>query len=223
MRSKWLLIPMAGFALATIGYLWGRTSSDRTEAREAKAATHEGQATAEDPATTANERQVAALQHEVRRLRRANAGLALHARTAAEAGDELEDSQAREEQLGSEDQARQARIEYFDQLSKRVDTEEVDGDWRHHTEAPLKDLLAEHLGREVSLAEVTCASTYCRVKLSHPQSPRLRSGPGFEFDLARASLEVTEVSFDNREEGATTLYFKRGPAPAPQLAEAQAE
>lgn len=82
LRSSWLFIPLAGFALATVGYLWGRNSSDPT-AREARA-------TPEAQATAGESRQVAALRHQVRTLRAANASLALHAQTAAEAEAGLE-------------------------------------------------------------------------------------------------------------------------------------
>jgi hypothetical protein len=225
LRSNWIFIALAGLVLAAVGYRWGLTSSPSTAGRAGKTTVQHAQ---ERP-TADDNRQLAALQQEVRALRAANAALVLQRQAAAEAPPELSGAQAREEptepeadQLELEEQARQTRIQYFDELSRRIDTEAIDGAWRHDTEGPLKQLLAKHLGPEISVAEATCASSYCRVKLNHPQSPRLR-GSTFSFDLARASLEVTEVSFDNREQGTTTLYFKRGPAPATQLAEAAAK
>lgn len=233
LRSSWLLIPLSGVLLAAFGYLGGQASSPSVEPRAGTPIEHH----AKSRPAVEDHRQLAALQQEVRTLRAANAALALQQQTAADAQRENLQAHAERaadepdlperdaehgdaEQRAREEQARQERIRYFDELSRRVDTERIDGAWRHHTEAPLQQLLAQHLGPEISVAEATCASTYCRVKLSHPQSPLLRAST-FSFDLARASLEVTEVSFDHREEGTTTLYFKRGPAPAAQLADAQ--
>jgi hypothetical protein len=110
------------------------------------------------------------------------------------------------------------RLQYFDELSERIDSEVVDLAWQRATEGPLGRLLAEQLGSNVRVAEATCASSHCRVKLSHPEWARMPPGLMFAFDVARASLQVTEVQYDNRDEGATTLYFKRGSAPAARAA-----
>jgi len=119
---------------------------------------------------------------------------------------------------GAEAESQAVRNDHFDELSRRIDREVVDGSWRHATEGPLKSLIAKHLGSKVSVTEATCASTSCRVQLSHPEWPRIPPGWMFALDVARASLEVTEAEYDNRAEGTTTLYFKRGPAPAHQVA-----
>jgi hypothetical protein len=134
---------------------------------------------------------------------------------AADVGEDLEPED--EEHLAAE-----ARIEHFDELSRRVDGEVVDGAWRHATQGPLERLMSQHLGSKLRVADATCASSFCRVKLSHPERSRISPAGLFEFDLARASLELTDVQYDNRDEGATTLYFRRGPAPATQPAAADA-
>ncbi len=127
-------------------------------------------------------------------------------------------SDAREEPDPGEVEAlsRAERLQYFDALSARIDSEATDGAWRSATEGPLARLISEQLGSKVSVAEATCASSYCRVQLNHPEWARLPPDLMFAFDLARTSLQVTEAEYDNRDEGATTLYFKRGSAPANQ-------
>jgi hypothetical protein len=215
-RLSWLFLSLTGAALALAAYAWGRSSSA--------------------PSVMASEAgpRIAALEREVRRLRAASnkatrPPVEVAARPAANPvmGSEVAQPDGAwdngepaappvEEQTDPDEVARQAeekRAKFFDELSQRIDTETIDGAWRHRTEGPLKRLLVQHLEPEASISEATCASSFCRVKLSHPNSSRIPSNKVFDFISDRTSLEVGEVLFDYREERVTTLYFKRGEAP----------
>jgi hypothetical protein len=218
-RWSWLLIPLSVSTLAAAGYAWGHGSVPRQ--REAVVAVVKSDA-----------QRIAALEREVQSLRASNAqqaarlsreAPAVNAAIAAvpppagERGDEhepLDPTPPEETPEQQERRVQQVRIEHFDALDRRVDTELVDGRWRHETEQPLRQLMTKYLAPEITVSEATCASTLCRVKLSHPAWPHIPATKLFEFNVARASLEVTEIQYDNRADGTTTLYFKRGPAPA---------
>jgi hypothetical protein len=207
-RSSWLFIALAGVGTVAAGHWWGRSSSvaPRTAVVAEARAMRPAPVAAAEPS---NQDTVHTPNTAVGVERRAG-GENAEALGSAETGDELE---LEDEELLAEE----ARTEHFDELSRRIDGEVVDGAWRHETEGPLARLMSQHLGPKVSVSEATCASTFCRVKLSHPDWARIPPGSTFAFDLARASLEVTDVQYDNRSEHVTTLYFRRGPAPATQL------
>ena len=220
-RSSWLFLPLAGVALAAGGYLWGSRSSPPAESPAVGVARDQGRPVVVSAIVNA----AIHARQETLPLAPTNARSDLSSASADEDRESLEGAQgpAELDPEEAEDLSQATRIRHFDELSRRIDTEVVDGAWRHATEEPLKRLIAEHLGPKVSVAGVTCASTFCRLRLSHPEMPRVPASSMFAFDLARSSLDVTEVEYDNRDEGVTTLYFKRGPAPAtqPALAEAQ--
>jgi hypothetical protein len=121
-----------------------------------------------------------------------NAPVATDLRPADEVFEESPEDAALEEVDPKEQERRleQVRVEHFDALSRRVDTELVDARWQHETEQPLKQLMSKHLGPDFTVSEATCASTLCRVKLEHRAWPRIPTAKVFEFDMARASLEV---------------------------------
>jgi hypothetical protein len=204
-RTRFWLVTLSGAALVAAGYVWGRGSGESVEV----------------DARTAPEPEVGTVT--VAAASRRAAVIPARAAVGAEpslAGDEHAigalDTAEGPDELDPEDEeilAQEAQALHFDALNRRIDTERVDGAWRHETEGPLKQLMTQHLAPKIRVSEATCASSFCRVKLDHPEWSRIPPGWMFEFDLARASLEVTEVQYDNREEGATTLYFKRGPAP----------
>jgi hypothetical protein len=219
-RATWLFIPLAGAAVMALGHLWGSSSSATARPSDSVVVSEkqETQAPRATPKTRARARAVASGPRTVSAVAAASADAA--------GADSLDTADMPAEfELEPEDEeilAEEARIKHFDELSRRIEAEVVDGAWRHQTEAPLKRLLSQHLGPQIMVAEATCASSFCRVKLTHPDLPRLPTSGIFEFDVARASLEVTEVQYDNRQPGLTTLYFKRGPAPATQPALADA-
>ncbi len=211
-RFGWLFISLAGAALAASGFAWGKRSSPPAGPsgvvveRESHEGRGLGAATPRNAAASTLQAMVPANPGIAAELLPGDDEQDLDSPGVSEVGAELEPDD--EEHLAEE-----ARIQHFDALSRRIDGEVVDGAWRHETEEPLKRLMVQHLGPKVGVAEATCASTHCRVKLTHPEWSRIPPGWTFAFDLARASLEVTEAQYDNRDEGVTTLYFKRGPAP----------
>ncbi len=204
-RSSWLFISLAGLALAAAGFAWGQRASSANGSEQGMA-----------PRLAAAPATQALVHPRDDGAHRANTSVApLPSLPQAE---QVADDDGELEPDDQEVLAQEARIQHFDELSGRVDREVVDGAWRHETEGPLRQLMSQHLGPKVRVSEATCASTLCRVKLSHPDFARIPPGFMFAFDVARAPLAVTEVEYDNREERVTTLYFKRGPAPAAQTA-----
>src|SRR5262245_3751504 len=146
-RLSWLLVSLAGAALAAAGYLWGKSSSPAAAPGE--------------NVLTSGEREVPGPKGATLRAAVHPSPVAVHVASAApsdgrdldpldgaEVGDELEPED--EELL-----AQETRKKHFDELSQRVDTEVVDGAWRHATEVPLKRLLSEHLGPKLGVSEAT--------------------------------------------------------------------
>jgi hypothetical protein len=117
------------------------------------------------------------------------------------------------ERLTAEEEQK-ARIAFWDQLGKRVDTEAADPAWRAETEPVIQRVIPAMLGPEVSVAEAKCAKSICRAKLEHPAWPRIPDDRFTAFVLNRESLKTMEIQLDTRTQGATTLYFLRS-APLP--------
>jgi|GEM_PF-1759745 len=218
-RPSWLIVLLVAVALAPIAYLLGRKSTPAASQPTAAGASEDGQ-------------RLAVLESEIQGLRAATAratlasqqAVAEHATgavvvaAAPRGGEEARRDQddAVHEQLDPEEQARRGdgeRAAFLADLSRRVDTEPVDGAWRHDTETGIRRLISEYLGPKVSISEATCASSVCRVKLSHPEWPHLPQDKMIQFDSNRASLGTSQIQFDPSDERATTLYFMRDQVP----------
>ena len=213
-RPSWLIIALAGIALSAAVYLWVQKSPTPSERA---AASHDGS-------------RLVALEREVQGLRAATALLATRqagtepmtsgavvgsdtlARGREEQRLDALDGAGIREEIDPEEEARrddEERARFLDELSRRVDTEPVEGAWRHDTESGIRRLISEHLGSHVTVSEATCASSLCRVKLSHPEWPHIPQDKMFKFDTNRASLGTSQIQFDTRKDRATTLYFMR--------------
>lgn len=216
---------LAGVAAPAGAYVWGRASAPRASERERVLSSEDS-------------RRLAALEREVHRLRAAAAKASIPSKRdsagedtvktsdsagrrdgAEPGGDDLDGTDAREPLDPEEDErsVREERIAYWDELSHRVNTEPSDPAWRRATEPVISRVIPEQLGPQVSVDEVTCSSSICRAKLTHPEWSRIPSDKFIQFTLNRGSLGAMEIQMDTREEGATVLYFLRTEqAPAEQ-------
>jgi hypothetical protein len=212
-RPTWLIVLLVSIALVPLAYLLGRRSTPPVSQRAGAAASDDGQ-------------RLAALEREIQGLRAATVratlasqeAIAERTTTAAITPEQARgkatpgDDDTLKERLDPEEEARRGdteRAAFLADLSRRVDTEPVDGAWRHDTETGIRRLIAEHLGPKVSISEATCASSVCRVKLNHPEWPHIPTEKMIQFDVNRSSLAASQIQFDPSAERATTLYFMR--------------
>lgn len=105
--------------------------------------------------------------------------------------------------------AEEARAIVLQELNDRVDTEPLDPTWRVETERSIHRVVPDHLGPNVELEEVLCASTLCRVGLSHPQQERIPNEEILQLVHDEEGLGHLGMSFDYSEKGYTTLYLRR--------------
>lgn len=200
----WLAVPGA-IALVASGVFVGRA-----EVRPAAPNTAQEVAPS---SSAADDRRIAVLEQELRRLR---AEVAVGAEERARSDGELEGAPRDVEQEpeldpGETERAAAAgRLDYLDGLSERVEAEPRDARFSAQTEPALLRLLPEHLGADVQLKDVVCGSSVCRVKVSHPGSSRLSEERLTNFMLGRGALGELSVQLDVREDRETTLYFLRG-------------
>ncbi len=101
-----------------------------------------------------------------------------------------------------------ARIAFWDELSRRVDTEVADPAWSRETLATIERVVPAQLGPPVTV-QASCAKTICRARLAHPGWPRIPEDKLVQLTLHRESLGTMEIQLDTRSEGVTTLYFLR--------------
>lgn len=170
-------------------------------------------------AKTTDDRRLARMALELRRLRAEVAAVSHVASQAASQAEALEeaDQKSAEEEPASEEPvalaeeeraAEAARSEFFEGLAERLDSEPWDAAFGAQTEPVISRLLPQHLGSDVLVTDVACGSSICRAKVAHPGA-RLSEDRLADFMLQRESLGEMSVQFDVREEGVTTLYFIR--------------
>jgi hypothetical protein len=109
-----------------------------------------------------------------------------------------------------------ARLKFLDGLADKVNTEARDPAWRNQTEPVIAQLLPERLGTGVTVDKISCASSVCRARVSHPGSSHLPNEKLTAFLDKRGSLSSLELQLDTREDGVTTLYFLRPQEPQPE-------
>jgi hypothetical protein len=207
-RPHWLFL-VAGVAVPLGTYVWGRSHAPPTGQRV-------------DVLPSEQEQRLVALERTVRRLDtstnsgspRDDGGKArvVTYHDAEPQGGDAEPAPPAQEALDPDEERRAlraGRIEFWDGLSDRVDTEPFDPAWRRETEPTITRVLSQRLGPQAHVDEVVCGSSTCRVKLSHPEWPRIPDDEFFDFTMNRESLETMEIQVDSRDEGATVLYFLR--------------
>lgn len=210
----WLVVPM-GVALLASGVYVGRTWVRPT----AQVTSHAERAKNED------EERIASLEQEMRRLRGMVAMQAARAAAREENSEERvlggtqEPPSEGEAENGAEERIaepvederamRAAQLDFWDGLAEQVRMEPRDARFSGETEPLITRLLSQHLGSQVNVSEVACASSICRAKVVHSDSPRLSEARLADFMLQRESLASMSVQLDLREDGVTTLYFIR--------------
>ncbi len=214
-RALWWFTVPAGIVLVASGVLVGRTSVGPT-----MTAAHE---VSNNHLGPADEARIAAIERELRRLRVTLAAVSRAASQAAsmpeargEAGRD-ETGQGPIESAPEEgvdptaaDRIAEAeRTAFLDGLSTQLGAEPRGVDFDAQTVPTISRVLLQHLGPDVQISDVTCGSSICRAKLTHPESPRLAEDRLSDFMLQRDSLAEMSVQFDLRDEGITTLYFIR--------------
>ncbi len=176
-------------------------------------------------ANSADERRLAALEREIQRLRVAVAvrpashaeegqpdkGHLLNTQTGSEQSEATPRTPEEIEQ--AERRAEEARSEFLDGLSDKLATEAFDPSWRVENERTITRLIPERFGSDVTVDEVSCASTLCRARLTHPGSPRLPQDKLAMFFMDRESLGSMGIQLDTRADGVTTMYFVREDEP----------
>lgn len=215
-RILWFILPVS---IVLAGAVHLMTGSSARSAAERNA--QEPQGTSRTP----DEQRFATLEREVQRLRVAlqasqrdsNADRGAPAAVASTGDgepqeedrlDDADERRPREPEL-AEAELRETRIRFWDAMSDQVDTEEIDPAWRNTTE-PVLEQAIPRLGPQVSIAETSCASTLCRVKLNHPEWPHIPNERFSDFVMNREGpLASMEIRLDIRDEGNTTLYFVR--------------
>lgn len=207
----WFAIP-AGVALLAAGIYVGRTSVRPT----AKATSDAGRS------KRADDDRVESLEREMRRLREVVAmQAAAHEQRAEDRrppgepewlSDPVPSEPPPTPAVPHEDEAaiRAAQRDFWDGLAERAASEPRDARFSNETEPLITQLLSHHLGANVNVSDVACASSICRAKVTHSDSPRLSEARLADFMLQRDSLASMSVQLDLREEGVTTLYFMRG-------------
>jgi hypothetical protein len=172
----------------------------------------------DDARLRALELQVGALRSELRRSQAARPDArelaegepgALEAPAAAEP---VTDEELRKREEEQERRAEADRSELLQGLSDRVDTEVRDPAWLREMEARISKIFPAELGSDVSLDEVTCAGTACRVSIDHPGSDRLAQERVARLLLRIGSFGPMQVHFDLEERGKTTAYLVRSDA-----------
>jgi hypothetical protein len=211
----WFAIPVGIALLAAGGYV------GRTWVRPTAKATSDG-----ERSKRADDERIESLEREMRRLREVvamqAAQAAAHEQVVAERMPRGEhewpdDPAPREpptpaEPHEDEGATRAAQRDFWDGLAERAASEPRDARFSNETEPLITQLLSHHLGANVTVSDVACASSICRAKVTHPDSPRLAEARLADFMLQRDSLASMSVQLDLREEGVTMLYFMRGDA-----------
>jgi len=216
--NVWVVLP-AAVVLALVAYAWGRRSATSSG----------GSAVVSTPET--GER-LAALEREVQGLRAVTRRLSATQREAAgappatvavsQSASVARDGHERSEEALADDdghepldpaaeerQARETENAFWAELQARVDAEVVDAAWRRETEPVITKVISAQLSPEVRVDQVFCASSLCRVTLSHPSWPVIPSDRLGRFALNRESLGSMEMQLDGRKAGESTLYFLR--------------
>jgi len=109
-----------------------------------------------------------------------------------------------------------ARLKFLDGLADKVNTEPRDPSFRNQTEPVIAQLLPERFGAGVTVDKISCASSICRARVSHPGSTHLSNEKLTAFLDKRGALASLELQLDTREDGVTTLYFLRQQEPQPE-------
>lgn len=104
---------------------------------------------------------------------------------------------------------RAAFIPAWDELKRRAQAEPIDPEWSSATEATIRRVVIAQLAPEVSIQQLRCGSSLCRVELRHPGSSRIAYEKFVSFTLHREILGAMELQLDTREDGVTQLYFLR--------------
>lgn len=211
--TSWLVVPL-GMLLVGLGILLGRFIERPAPAGTAPKVVRKQSST--------SEQRLAALEREVQSLRVANA-LRPSQPGETNSGDDDVDIEAVAEteahppesiDLEEADRlAARARRGFLEQLSDKLDTEPFDQAWRQETERLISQLLPERFGPDIAVNNVSCASSLCRARVSHPGSTRLPEDKLMELLSGRKSLGNMEIQFDTRDDGVTTLYFLRPQEP----------
>lgn len=206
-KSFWLLAAPAAATLFMSGLVAGRTSvRPALESRQARLEAR-GEAT--------DDRRLSTVEQELKQLR---AFVVATSNKGAQGDDDDEEvaaedtaSAAPDEERESEEGLNEARGQFIAGLSRRMQDEPRDPAWSRAIESAISELLPARLGAGVQVSEVSCSSTLCRAKVSHPSSARLSSDRISDFMLDRGPLASMSVQLDLEEEGSTVLYFERAP------------
>lgn len=218
-RSAWWRVVPLGIFLVGLGILWGRSIERRRSVATTAVASTASNAVRNR--TAISEQRLVALEREVRRLRAVNV-LRPSQPSEMEAADEHSASEAVAEDntppepvdLAERDRlAEAARRDFLDRLSDELATEPFDQGWRRDTERVISELLPERFGSEIAVDDISCASSLCRARLTHPGSTRLPENKLMAFLTERESLGGMEIHFDTGDNGVTTLYFLRAEEP----------
>lgn len=98
---------------------------------------------------------------------------------------------------------------FLDELEERFKAEPVDRAWRLEKESALQTTAGVLQGSGVSLEQAQCASSMCKVKLSHPSLRRPPRPAIIDFLMAvhKEGSPLTRLAFNFKyEDGATILY-----------------
>lgn len=117
----------------------------------------------------------------------------------------------------AEDRERQ-RVErevFLAELDERFATEPVNQAFRSENESAIANTAAALRGHGVTLEDAECASSMCKVRLSHPGHGRLPQSAVMELIKAAQTpgSALARLAFNFKyEEGATTLYGTTSPS-----------
>ncbi|HKO50607.1 MAG TPA: hypothetical protein VJV79_22945 [Polyangiaceae bacterium] len=213
--NRWLMLAV-GVLLVGLGAIGGRAIGSPTPASSA------GRDTAPQvvrDSSAIDQQRLAALEQQVLMLRADGIRQQVPAVGASEpsARQATEEDEAPAPKPADREEAARlaelARLKFLDGLAHQVDTEARDPAWRNQTEPVIAQLLPERLGTGVTVDKISCATSLCRARVSHPGSTHLPSEKVTAFLDKRGPLSSLELQFDTREDGVTTLYFLRPQEP----------
>lgn len=203
-------IPVVLAVLFTVGYVEWRTrrSAEASLTREPVDASSRGENTRDSEAEQRAFALAAAANARAQRAEQTVLDVKEHLvqREASGAAEEISAAPTPDEER---ERQRAEREAFLAELDERVATEPVDHAFRSEKESAITSATATLGAHGVALEKAECASSTCKIRLSHPSHDRLPRGAAMEFLKAvhAPGSALTQLAFNFKyENGATVLY-----------------
>ena len=211
-------IPVALAVLVTVGYVELRTSRTAGVAptREPLGAAPRGE---QARGTEAEQRAIALAAAANARAQRAEQSISDVQQQLAEraANGATEDNSVAPTPAEDRERQRAEREAFLAELDERLATEPVNHAFRSESESAITSTAANLSAHGVTLEDAECASSTCKVRLSHPRHGRLPQSAVMELIKAAQTpgSALARLAFNFKyEDGATILYGTTNPSAA---------